>query len=174
MTVVNFAVALAVPRLTARLGRAVPLVVGVVLTLAGMLWLSRVGADSRYLTDVALPMLLIGAGQGLTFAPLTSAGIAGATARDAGAASGLVNTFHQLGMSLGLAVLVVAAGHADGAADGAGGGGAPALAAQVGAALTAGSVLLALALVAVVALIVPAGRTSGRAPGRARRTVDAG
>jgi EmrB/QacA subfamily drug resistance transporter len=86
MTVVNFAVALAVPRLTVRLGRAVPLVAGVALTLVGMLWLSRVGADSRYLTDVALPMVLIGAGQGLAFAPLTSSGIAGATAEDAGAA----------------------------------------------------------------------------------------
>ena len=44
-------------------------------------------------------MVLIGAGQGLAFAPLTSFGIAGVPAEDAGAATGLVNTAHQLGMA---------------------------------------------------------------------------
>ena len=57
-------------------------------------------------TAVALPMVLIGIGQGLAFAPMTSAGLAGADGRDAGAASGLVNTFHQLGSALGLGILV--------------------------------------------------------------------
>ena len=71
-----------------------------------MAWLSRVDAGSAYLTAVALPMVLIGAGQGLAFAPLTSAGIAGSTPADAGAASGLVNTAHQLGSALGLGILV--------------------------------------------------------------------
>ncbi len=42
-----------------------------------MAWLSRVGVGDAYLTAVALPMVLIGAGQGLAFAPLTTAGIAG-------------------------------------------------------------------------------------------------
>ena len=48
-------------------------------------------------------MVLIGAGQGLAFAPLTAAGIAGVDAADAGAASGLVNTAHQLGRRSGSA-----------------------------------------------------------------------
>jgi EmrB/QacA subfamily drug resistance transporter len=151
MTVVNFAVAMAIPRLACRVGGTPPLVLGVVLTLAGMLWLSRLDAGSAYLTGVALPMLLIGAGQGLAFAPLTSLGIAGATAQDAGAASGLVNTFHQVGMSLGLGVLVALAARAPAA-------GTPeeALTAQVGAALTGGAVLLTACLVVVLALVVPA------------------
>ena len=108
MTVVNFAVALTIPRLTARFGQALPLAIGVALSLLGMVWLSRVQVHSSYWEAVALPMVLIGAGQGLAFAPLTSAGIAGVPAEDAGAASGLVNTFHQLGMALGLGVLVAA------------------------------------------------------------------
>ena len=125
---------------------------GIALTLVGMVWLSRLNTGSGYLTGLATPMVLIGAGQGLTFAPLTSAGIAGATARDAGAASGLVNTFHQVGMAFGLGVLVAVAAHAR-----AGGVNAAArLAAQVSAALTAGSILLALSLIAALALIVPA------------------
>lgn len=150
MTVVNFAVAMSIPRLTRRVGGTLPLVAGVALTLAGMLWLSRLDAGSAYLTGVALPMLLIGAGQGLAFAPLTSLGIAGATAQDAGAASGLVNTFHQVGMSLGLGVLVALAARAPAA-------GTPeeVLTAQVRAALAGGTALLAASLVVVLALVVP-------------------
>jgi hypothetical protein len=134
------------------------LVTGVALTLAGMAWLSRVGVDSSYLTGVALPMVLIGAGQGLAFAPLTSAGISGVSAREAGAASGLVNTAHQLGSALGLGVLV-----AFSAASGAGASyPATALAAHVSAALTAGSVLLALGVVLSLCLVVPSELTARR------------
>lgn len=73
MTAVNFAVAMTIPRLTARLGQAVPLTAGVGLTLAGLAWLAQVQVTSSYWTFVAVPMVLIGAGQGLAFAPLTSA-----------------------------------------------------------------------------------------------------
>ncbi|TCO50460.1 EmrB/QacA subfamily drug resistance transporter [Kribbella antiqua] len=112
MTVVNFAVAIAVPRLTRRFGNAMLLAAGLAVTLAGMAWLSRLHAGDVYLSSVALPMVLIGAGQGLAFAPLTAAGISGVTAADAGVASGLVNTFHQLGSALGLALLVAISANA--------------------------------------------------------------
>jgi EmrB/QacA subfamily drug resistance transporter len=164
MTVVNFVVAMAIPRLTNRLGSTLPLVAGVALTLAGMAALSRIDASSAYATGVALPMLLIGVGQGLTFAPLTSLGIVGATAEDAGAASGLVNTFHQLGSSVGLGVLVAVAVQASATTAA----GAQATAAQVGAALTGGTALLAACLVVVLALVVPvaiARRRRARTPG---------
>jgi EmrB/QacA subfamily drug resistance transporter len=176
MTVVNFAVALAIPRLTARLGQATPLAAGVMLTLAGMAWLAQVQAGSSYWTAVAAPMVLIGAGQGLAFAPLTSAGIAGVTASDAGAASGLVNTFHQLGLALGLSVLIAVSASA-------GHGLTPAatLTAHVHIALTAGTVLLAACLLTVLSLILPAYprerparrgkcRTTSRAPRLSPRT----
>lgn len=146
MPVVNFAVATAVPRLTARVGDAPLLVAGIALTLAGMVWLAHVDPTSSYLTGVALPMVLIGAGQGLAFAPLTSFGIAGAKAEDAGAASGLVNTAHQLGTAAGLAVLVAASASVVDLAN------------RVSAALTWGSALLAVALVVAVVVIVPAQR----------------
>lgn len=142
MTVVNFVVATLLPRIARRFGDAAPLVVGVVLTLVGMGWLAQVEATSSFLTAVALPMVLIGAGQGLAFAPLTTFGILGVRAEDAGAASGLVNTAHQLGMALGLAILVAASA------------GAPDLPAQVSVALTWGTGLLALCLVVVAAAIV--------------------
>ena len=88
MTVVNFLVAMTIPGLTARWGQALPLAAGVMLTLGGLLWLAQVQVTSSYWTAVALPMVFVGAGQGLAFAPLTSAGIAGVGAQDAGAAPG--------------------------------------------------------------------------------------
>jgi len=119
-------------------------------TLIGMAWLNRLSADSSYLTAIALPMVLIGAGQGATLSPLTAAGIAGVAPDDAGAASGLVNVAHQLGGSLGLGILVTVFAAADaGTLDA-----RHLLAHRVATSLTAGTALLALALVLVVALIV--------------------
>lgn len=151
MTLVNFAVAMAIPRLVAKMGNIWPLIVGLALTLVGMLWLSRLAPDSAYLTGVALPMLLIGAGQGLAFAPMTTFGISGAATAEAGAASGVVNTFHQVGMSLGLGILVAvaAATHIQGEAP------AKALAGEVSAALTGAGILLGIAVVLALVLIVP-------------------
>jgi EmrB/QacA subfamily drug resistance transporter len=159
MSLVNFIVALAIPRLRTRVPDALLLAGGVLLTLVGMVWLSRAGISEVYLTSVALPMVLVGAGQGLAFAPLTSSGIAGVPPQDAGAASGLVNTAHQLGMALGLAVLSAVAVRAGTALTG-----PAAVAQQVGAALTAGSALLGVALVVVLVVLVPGGRTKGALP----------
>src|SRR3954453_4621239 len=150
MTVVNFAVAAALPRVARRFGEAPTLVAGVALTLAGMAWLAQVDGTTSYVSGVALPMVLIGAGQGLAFAPLTSFGIVGVRAEDAGAASGLVNTAHQLGMATGLALLVAASANAAG------------LASQVAAALAGATILLALCLLVVLAVILPAQRRSQR------------
>jgi EmrB/QacA subfamily drug resistance transporter len=155
MSAVNFAAALLVTRFIRQLGPTPVLVLGVAITLAGMAWLSHVAADSSYLTAVALPMVLIGIGQGLAFAPMTSAGLADVDAHDAGAASGLVNTFHQLGSSLGLGILATVGA----AAVPAGASGAAALVDRVSGALTAAAALLAVALVAVLALIAWRGRT---------------
>ncbi|HLM07827.1 MAG TPA: MFS transporter [Blastococcus sp.] len=153
MSLVNFAVALAIPRLGARIPNGVLLAGGTAVTLTGMVWLSRAGIGNAYLSSVALPMVLIGAGQGLAFAPLTNAGIAGVAPADAGAASGLVNTAHQLGMALGLAVLSAVAVRA-----GAGLDGPAAVTGHVRAAWSGSCVLLALALLVVVVLVVPAHR----------------
>ncbi|WLI90789.1 MFS transporter [Massilia sp. R2A-15] len=144
MTLVNFAVAMAVPRLTRRFGNAPLLAAGLATSLAGFAWLSQVSADTAYLTGIALPMVLIGAGQGLALSPLTTAGIAGVAAHDAGAASGVVNVAHQLGNSLGLAVLVALAAFGTGGLSG-----APLLAHRVTAALTCAAAMLALALLLV-------------------------
>ncbi|MDQ1612846.1 MAG: hypothetical protein QOG00_2777 [Pyrinomonadaceae bacterium] len=157
MTLANFAVALGVARLTQRFGNARLLACGLGVTLVGMAWLSRLAADTSYLTGIALPMIMIGIGQGGTLSPLTVSGIAGVEASDAGAASGLVNVAHQLGASLGLGILVVvfAAARGVGTLDA-----RTLLAHRVANALNAGTAMLGLALVAVVALIVRPGHAA--------------
>jgi len=167
MSAVNFVVALLVTGLVRRLGATPILIAGVVATLAGMAWLSRVGPDSSYLTAVALPMVLIGVGQGLAFAPMTSGGLAGVDATDAGAASGLVNTFHQLGSALGLGILVtLGAAHVP-----AGASATTALVERVGTALTGAAVLLAAALLLSATLVAarmprtPTGHPAARPAG---------
>jgi predicted MFS family arabinose efflux permease len=158
MTLANFAVAMAIPRLSTRIPNALLLTAGTAVTLAGMARLSTEGIDDTYVEAVALPMLLIGAGQGLAFAPLTNAGLADVAPQDAGAASGLVNTAHQLGMALGLGILVAVSANAGTRLDG-----ADAVAEHVRVSLTGSTVLLAAALLVVVALILP-GRHSAPAP----------
>ncbi|WP_328723444.1 MFS transporter [Streptomyces sp. NBC_00247] len=149
MTLVNFVFAVRVPRLLERFGRPRVLASGVVLTTVGMAWLSRLDLHTPYLTGVALPMVIIGAGQGLALAPMTSSGVDGVAPEDAGAGSGVVNTVHQIGSALALSLLTavaatVSTGH--GAAD---------IAARSGVALTGSAVLLALAVAIVLTLIVP-------------------
>jgi EmrB/QacA subfamily drug resistance transporter len=105
-TIPNFAAAMLVPRLTRKLGNARLLAIGLVIGIIGLAWLGHVTAHTPYLTGVALPMILIGIGQGGVLGPLTVSAVAGVRREDAGAASGVVNVAHQLGSSLGLAVLV--------------------------------------------------------------------
>jgi EmrB/QacA subfamily drug resistance transporter len=155
-TLPNFAAAMAVPMLTRRMGNAGVLVLGLLVALVGVAWLSRAGADAGYWRDVALPMVAIGVGQGLCLGPLTGAGIAGVAPRHAGAASGVVNVAHQLGGSLGLAILVAVFA----AASGSGGVAAHAredFAHGVSTAYVGMAVMIALSLVVAIAMVVKKG-----------------
>lgn len=149
-TVVQLLAAMTVSRLAHRFGNDRVLAAGVALTAAGMAWLAQIGAHSDYLTSVALPMVVLGVGQGLALSPLTIAGVAGVTAQDAGAASGLVNASHQLGGSIGLALLVVVFSSGGGSS-----GDAKAdLAHRVANSLGASAALLTLALVVILVFVV--------------------
>ncbi|HWS57439.1 MAG TPA: MFS transporter [Actinotalea sp.] len=139
MTLVNFAVALAVPRLQQRVRGAVLLVAGLALAASGTAGLGLVDEHSSYLLGIAVPMVLLGAGQGLAFGPLTAAGIARVDPAHAGAASGVVNSVHQLGGALGMSLVL-------------------AISATYAGAMRAGAVLLAAALLAAATLVLPAAR----------------
>jgi EmrB/QacA subfamily drug resistance transporter len=104
--IVNFLAALAAPRMIARFGGRNVMLGSMFIGFLGLACLANVSVETSYLTGLAMPMLLIGLGQGGTLGPLTSSGIANVAPKDAGAASGLVNAAHQLGMSLGLGVQI--------------------------------------------------------------------
>jgi EmrB/QacA subfamily drug resistance transporter len=168
MTGVMFAMVRVVPWLTRRIGSMRLLIGGLVVALAGMAWMSRIGEGTAYFPGIVVPLMLLGIGVGVAFTPLTASGIAGVAPGDAGAASGLVNVAHQLGGSLGLGILVTvfaaagraAAGHPPAGASAAAEG-RHELAHGVATALTGSTVFLALALV-VVTLVMrrPAGEVA--------------
>jgi EmrB/QacA subfamily drug resistance transporter len=78
---------------------------GLVMIAAGLLLFARAPANGSYLVDVLPVMVLLGFGIGSSFPALMTLAMSGATPRDAGLASGLVNTSAQVGGALGLAVL---------------------------------------------------------------------
>ncbi|HEX4734770.1 MAG TPA: MFS transporter [Thermoleophilaceae bacterium] len=81
------------------------LVGGLVLATAGFLLLSRVSGDGDYANHVLPAMIVLGAGLGMTFVPITISATSGVAPGDSGLASGLLTTTQQVGGSLGLAVL---------------------------------------------------------------------
>ena len=155
LTLSLFAMTQAVPGLVARYGNARVLAAGIAVALVGVAWLSRLGVGTPYVTGVAIPMAIMGIGAACAFTPLTTAGVAGVAAEDAGAASGLVNVAHQLGGSLGLGILVTvfssALSHSGSSVQ------TVRLAHAISTSLTASTVMLALALVVVLALVRPRG-----------------
>ncbi|HUR03479.1 MAG TPA: DHA2 family efflux MFS transporter permease subunit [Nonomuraea sp.] len=95
-------------RLNTRFGERPVLLVGLALLLGAMGWLTRVPVSADYVTDL-LPVMLLIAGGGLVLPALTTLGMSGAKADDAGLASGLFNTTQQVGMAIGVAVLTTLA-----------------------------------------------------------------
>jgi EmrB/QacA subfamily drug resistance transporter len=92
-------------RLITRFGPRAVLLPGLTLAAAGLALFSRAPVDGSYVTDVLPVMVLLGVGAGLSFAPIMTLAMSGATGSDAGLASGLINTMQQVGGALGLAVL---------------------------------------------------------------------
>ena len=92
-------------QLTTRIGFKPVLAAGMAFIAAGLIWFSQVSADGGYLTDILGPSLLAAIGLGLAFVTSTIAAVSGVADREAGLASGLINTSQQVGGALGLAVL---------------------------------------------------------------------
>jgi MFS family permease len=112
MTLALFTVVRFVPRLLARFGAKPVLLTGMALLVAAAGWLWQLRPDDGYLTGLLGPLVLMGAGVGLSFMPLNVTILAGIEPREAGAASGLLQTLQWLGGTLGLSILVTVFGTA--------------------------------------------------------------
>jgi EmrB/QacA subfamily drug resistance transporter len=101
-----------VPGLLTRFGPKPLALTGTGLMVLGLLWLTQLTPDAGYLGGLLGPSILMGAGGGLGFVPLTPLIMGSVAPSEAGAAGGVMQTMQQLGGTLGLATLVTVFGSA--------------------------------------------------------------
>jgi EmrB/QacA subfamily drug resistance transporter len=96
-------------RLLPRLGPRRLLTIGTLMATVGFGWLTQIGSSHGYWTVVFGGGMLVSLSLGVLFTPLASAGTTGVDRREAGLASGVLNTSRQVGGSIGLAALATVA-----------------------------------------------------------------
>ncbi len=92
-------------QLIGRIGVKPVALTGMFVAAIGLLLLARIPVDGSYSGDVLPGILVMSAGLGLTFVPMTLIATTGVSDADAGLASGLFNSSQQIGGALGLAIL---------------------------------------------------------------------
>ena len=96
--------------LVTRIGFKPVLIAGMLLIAGALIWFSRLPTSGgSYVADVLGPSLLAAGGLGFAFVPVTVAAVKGTKPREAGLASGLINTSEQIGGALGLAIVATIA-----------------------------------------------------------------
>jgi EmrB/QacA subfamily drug resistance transporter len=88
-----------------RIGPKIIVPLGLAIAGGGMVWLTRLGLDSSYASAVLPPLLLLGAGLGLSMPAAMSFATLGVQMSDQGVASATVNTTQQVGGSISTALL---------------------------------------------------------------------
>jgi EmrB/QacA subfamily drug resistance transporter len=88
-----------------RIGVRPTLTVGLLLSAISVAWLTQLPVDGHYFWNLFPAFVLGGAGMGLSFVPVTIAGLTGVERSDAGVASGLINTSRQIGGAIGIAAV---------------------------------------------------------------------
>jgi EmrB/QacA subfamily drug resistance transporter len=109
VTIVIVIVAQIASRVIVRTGPQPLIIIGSVCMGVALLWLSRITADSGYVTLVLPCMVILAMGLGLLFVPVTLTAVAGVQRSDAGIASAMLNVTQQIGGTIGLAALVTVA-----------------------------------------------------------------
>ncbi|WP_276353132.1 DHA2 family efflux MFS transporter permease subunit [Cohnella caldifontis] len=99
------AIAGAVPAVVKSIGTRRTLAGSLILLAAGLIWLSAAPSEATFAADLLGPTIAIGIGLGGAFVSGTELAVHGTADRDAGLASGLVNTSQQIGGAIGLALL---------------------------------------------------------------------
>jgi EmrB/QacA subfamily drug resistance transporter len=89
--------------LVTRRSPKVVMALGMTMIGAGLLWTTQAG-HGHYWSSLFGPFFVTGVGTAFAFIPISIAALAGVEEREAGLASGLINTSQQLGGALGVAV----------------------------------------------------------------------
>jgi EmrB/QacA subfamily drug resistance transporter len=90
--------------LTTKIGPRIVMTIGLLLNTGGLLWYTQIPVHGTYVHDLLGGYLLFGFGLALAFIPVSIAALAGVGPRDAGLASGLLNTSQQVGGAVGVAI----------------------------------------------------------------------
>jgi EmrB/QacA subfamily drug resistance transporter len=90
--------------LTTRFGPRPVIVIGLLVLAASMGWYTQIPVDGHYWPDLLPAYITFALGLAFAFVPVTIAALAQVAPRDAGLASGLINTNQQIGGALGVAV----------------------------------------------------------------------
>ncbi|GAA3866562.1 MFS transporter [Streptomyces lacrimifluminis] len=106
---VSVAAGMSVQKLVPRFGRKVLQAGALVMGLGVLIYIWESGRYGLAITSwqMALPLVVMGAGMGLIVAPLTDAVLSEVPREHAGSASGLINTVQQMGNALGLGLVSV-------------------------------------------------------------------
>ncbi len=109
MTLIIVVGSVVASRAVSRVGAKPLLLVGMASLTAGLLLFSDLSVNGTYAGVVLVPSLLVAIGIGLSFVPATLLAVAGVPSKEAGLASGLLNTSRLMGGALGLAILAAIA-----------------------------------------------------------------
>jgi EmrB/QacA subfamily drug resistance transporter len=90
--------------LTTKFGAKPVMTIGLILLSGAMVWYSQIPVDGSYAADLLPGYLMVGVGIAFAFVPVSIAALAGVAEREAGLASGLINTSQQIGGAIGVAV----------------------------------------------------------------------
>ena len=90
--------------LTTKYGPRPVMAAGLALNTGGLIWYSQIPVHGSYVSDLLPGYLMVGFGLALAFIPVSIAALAGVGPRDAGLASGLINTSQQVGGAIGVAI----------------------------------------------------------------------
>jgi MFS family permease len=142
--------------LVPQIGARALVVAGLALIAVGALVLVAAPDEASYVADLLPGFVLLGVGVGLVFPAVSVTAMSEVQESEAGLASGLMSTAHEIGAALGVAVLSAVAGAAGGVRPGASG-----FASGYGDGFTAAAVIAGvLAFIALLRLPVvrPAGQ----------------
>jgi EmrB/QacA subfamily drug resistance transporter len=99
--------------LSTRIGPKPVMVTGLALNTGALIWYAQIPVDGTYVHDLLGGYVMFGFGLAFAFIPVSIAALAGVGPREAGLASGLLNTAQQVGGAVGVAIATsVAVSHA--------------------------------------------------------------